>query len=118
MFDPGPLEYWLLAIPVHISPDHGVLWGADHLLHGRLLAGRRGGLGRPAVQLAGLAASALTIGMVAVDAGDRGAAELEPLVRAIFFLAALAAAWAVLCRAPGLVAGAGRHRLHRQPRPI
>ena len=28
VFDPGPLEYWLLAIPVHISPNHGVLWGA------------------------------------------------------------------------------------------
>src|SRR5580704_13191079 len=28
VFDPGPLEYWLLAIPVHISPAHGILWGA------------------------------------------------------------------------------------------
>src|SRR5262249_20170413 len=28
VYDPGPLEYWLLAIPVHIDPGHGVLWGA------------------------------------------------------------------------------------------
>ena len=27
VFDPGPLEYWLLAIPVHISPSHGVSGG-------------------------------------------------------------------------------------------
>src|SRR5882762_6888932 len=27
-FDPGPLEYWLLAIPVHIDTVRGVLWGA------------------------------------------------------------------------------------------
>src|ERR1035437_6606806 len=27
LFDPGPLLYWLLAIPVHIDPAQGGLWG-------------------------------------------------------------------------------------------
>ena len=45
VFDPGPLEYWLLAIPVHISPDARDSVGRHHLLHGRLLGGHRGGLG-------------------------------------------------------------------------
>jgi hypothetical protein len=27
-YSPGPLEYWLLAVPVRIDPVHGVLWGA------------------------------------------------------------------------------------------
>ena len=26
--DPGPLLFWLLAIPVHIDPNHGALWAA------------------------------------------------------------------------------------------
>src|SRR5262249_9428744 len=28
LYDPGPLQYWLLTLPVHIDPVHGVLWGA------------------------------------------------------------------------------------------
>jgi hypothetical protein len=28
VYDPGPLQYWLLTVPVHIDPVHGVLWGA------------------------------------------------------------------------------------------
>ena len=28
LYDPGPLEFWLLAIPVHLDPVHGELWGA------------------------------------------------------------------------------------------
>src|ERR1700727_554324 len=27
-YDPGPLQYWLLAIPVHLDPRAGVVWGA------------------------------------------------------------------------------------------
>ncbi len=27
LFDPGPLLYWLLAIPVHLDPAQGGLWG-------------------------------------------------------------------------------------------
>jgi hypothetical protein len=28
VYDPGPLLFWLLAVPVHIDPAHGALWGA------------------------------------------------------------------------------------------
>jgi hypothetical protein len=28
LYDPGPLSFWLLAIPVRIDPTHGALWGA------------------------------------------------------------------------------------------
>jgi hypothetical protein len=28
LFDPGPLLFWLLAVPVHIDPARGLLWGA------------------------------------------------------------------------------------------
>jgi len=28
LFDPGPLLFWLMAVPVHIDPTHGLLWGA------------------------------------------------------------------------------------------
>jgi len=28
VYDLGPLEYWLLTLPVHLDPDHGSLWGA------------------------------------------------------------------------------------------
>jgi hypothetical protein len=27
-FDPGPLLFWMLALPVRMDPAHGVLWGA------------------------------------------------------------------------------------------
>src|SRR5216683_7174387 len=28
VFDLGPLQYWLLTLPVHLDTAHGVLWGA------------------------------------------------------------------------------------------
>ena len=28
IFSPGPLQYWLLALPVHLDPIQGALWGA------------------------------------------------------------------------------------------
>ena len=28
LYDPGPLLFWLLAVPVHIDPSRGLLWGA------------------------------------------------------------------------------------------
>jgi hypothetical protein len=28
LFDPGPLLFWLMAVPVHIDPSHGLVWGS------------------------------------------------------------------------------------------
>ena len=28
VFDPGPLMFYLLAVPVHLDPAHGLFWGA------------------------------------------------------------------------------------------
>lgn len=96
VFDPGPLEYWLLAIPVHISPAHGILWGATVCCMAACslaieAAWAAGG------ELAGLAASALTIGMVLWLPAIAVPPSWNPSFGAIFFLAALASAWAVLC---------------------
>ncbi len=96
VFDPGPLEYWLLAIPVHISPQHGILWGATICCMAACslaieAAWAAGG------ELAGLTASALTIGMVLWMPTIAVPPSWNPSFGAIFFLAALAAAWAVLC---------------------
>jgi hypothetical protein len=96
VFDPGPLEYWLLAIPVHISPTHGILWGATICCMAAVslaieAAWAAGG------ELAGLTASALTIGMVLWLPAIAVPPSWNPSFGAIFFLAALAAAWAVLC---------------------
>ena len=97
VFDPGPLEYWLLAIPVHISPNHGVLWGAAICCMAACslaieAAWAAGG------ELAGLTASALTIAMVIWVPTNAVRPSWNPCFGAIFFLAALASAWAVLCR--------------------
>ncbi len=95
VFDPGPLEYWLLAIPVHLSPSHGVLWGAAICCLAACslaieAAWSAGG------ELAGLAASALTIAMALWMPPSAVRPSWNPYFGAFFFLAALAAAWAVL----------------------
>ena len=54
-FDPGPLLFWMLALPVRMDPAHGVLWGAALVVRGGdggLRGGRMGGEGaRPAPSL-------------------------------------------------------------------
>ncbi len=41
IFSPGPLQYWLLALLVHLDPIQGALWAAA-LWSGAILAGHRG----------------------------------------------------------------------------
>ena len=36
LYDPGPLLFWLLAVPVHVDPTRGLLWGAALLAGGVL----------------------------------------------------------------------------------
>ena len=100
VFDPGPLEYWLLAIPVHISAGNGVLWGAAICCMAACslaieAAWAAGG------ELAGLTASALIITLVLWIPTNAVRPTWNPYFGAIFFLAALATSWAVLCRHRG-----------------
>ncbi len=95
VFDPGPLEYWLLAIPVHLDTVHGVLWGAVICC---LVACSL------AVEAAwsvlgaagGLCASGLIIGVAVWIPDIAVTPSWNPWFGMTFFLAALAAAWAVM----------------------
>ena len=95
VFDPGPLEYWLLAIPVHLDTVHGVLWGAVICC---LVACSL------AVEAAwsvlgaagGLCASGLIVGLVVWMPDIALTPSWNPWFGMTFFIAALAAAWAVM----------------------
>jgi hypothetical protein len=95
VFDPGPLEYWLLAIPVHLDTTHGVLWGAALFC---LVACSL------AVEAAwsvlgaagGLCASGLIVGLMLWVPGIAVTPSWNPWFGMVFFIAALAAAWAVI----------------------
>ncbi|HEY5351907.1 MAG TPA: hypothetical protein VIK57_05590 [Streptosporangiaceae bacterium] len=95
VFDPGPLEYWLLAIPVHLDTVHGVLWGAVICC---LVACSL------AVEAAwsvlgaagGLCASGLIVGLVVWMPDIALTPSWNPWFGMTFFIAALAAAWAVV----------------------
>jgi hypothetical protein len=56
VFDPGPLEYYLLAAPERIDPMHGILWGAA------LLCAVLAGLAVEAAWRAGGALPAISVG--------------------------------------------------------
>jgi hypothetical protein len=95
VFDPGPLEYWLLAIPVHLDTTHGVLWGAVlFCLVGCSLAVEAAWsvLG-PA---GGLCASGLIVGVTLWMPSIAVTPSWNPWFGMVFFIAALAAAWAVM----------------------
>jgi hypothetical protein len=95
VFDPGPLEYWLLAIPVHLDTVHGVLWGAAVCC---LVACSL------AVEAAwsvlgaagGLAASGFILGLMLWMPDLAVTPSWNPWFGMAFFVAALAAAWAVM----------------------
>ncbi len=100
LFGPGPLEFWLLAVPVRLDPGSGALWGAALAALVAVavaveaawsVAGARGAT---AVALAAVGL-ALTWPQAAVDP------TWNPWLGAWWLLAALATSWA---------AGAGRLR--------
>lgn len=95
MFDLGPLEYWLLAVPVHLDPRHGSLWGAALwcMLAGSLAIEAAWSV---AGMLGGLAASGIILGAIAWYPQIAAGPSWNPSIGAMFFLAALAAAWAVM----------------------
>jgi hypothetical protein len=95
VFDPGPLEYWLLAIPVHLDTTHGVLWGAALFC---LVACSLAVEAAWAVLGAagGLCASGLIVGLMLWVPGIAVTPSWNPWFGMVFFIAALAAAWAVM----------------------
>jgi hypothetical protein len=96
VYDPGPLEYWLLAVPVHADPRYGLLWGAAFwcvvaamitVEAVRSIAGSAGGL----------AAAGVVVGNVAWMPQILLDPAWNPHLGEMFFLAAVATTWAVLC---------------------
>jgi hypothetical protein len=96
VYDPGPLQYWLLTVPVHLDPQRGALWGSAlwcmlacslTIEAARSVAGRAGAL----------LASAMIIGVVAWIPLIAALPSWNPWFGMVFFLAALATAWAALC---------------------
>jgi hypothetical protein len=94
-FDLGPLEYWLLTVPVHLDPRHGSLWGAALwcMLAGSLAIEAAWSV---AGMLGGLAASGIILGVIAWYPQIAVGPSWNPSLGAMFFLAALATAWAVM----------------------
>ncbi|HEX9355912.1 MAG TPA: hypothetical protein VF933_19080, partial [Streptosporangiaceae bacterium] len=106
VFDPGPLEYWLLAIPVHLDTAHGVLWGAVIcclVACSLAIEAAWSVLGAAG----GLCASGFIIGLVMWTPDITAPPSWNPWFGVVFFTAALAAAWAVMSGRrgwwPGLV---------------
>jgi hypothetical protein len=94
--DPGPLQYWLLAVPVHIDPVRGVLWGAALWCMAAASVAIEAAwpvLGRAG----GLLASGTVLWMVAWAPWLAIKPYWNPSFGALFFAAALAACWAVMC---------------------
>ena len=94
-FDPGPLQYWLLAIPVHIDPRAGVVWGAA--LWCMVAASLAIEAARSAFGAFGaLAASGIVIASVAWQPLIAADPYWNPWFGLIFFLATLAAGLAAV----------------------
>jgi hypothetical protein len=93
VFAPGPVLSWLLAIPVHIDPLHGALWGSALL--GALAAGLAVEAGRAA---AGHCGMVVAVGGVLALGGTQVGVFLNPVwtpwIGGLYFLTTLAAGWA------------------------
>lgn len=94
-FDPGPLQYWLLAIPVHMDPRQGLVWGAAlwcMIASSVAIEAARSAFGA----FGGLAAAGCILATVAWQPLIAAHPYWNPWFGMIFFLAALAAALAVI----------------------
>lgn len=92
--DSGPLLYWLLAVPVHLDPTHGALWGAA------LLCAAATAVGVFAVwSVRGWAASLGLLVVLGMVVWERPELITDPVwnpnIGLVFFVAAGALAWAV-----------------------
>lgn len=95
LHDPGPAEYWLLAIPLHVDPARGLVWGGALLCLAAaslaiesawLVLGRVGGV------LAGAVILAAVTWMPAIALRPYW----NPYFGEMWLLASVAAAWAVM----------------------
>jgi hypothetical protein len=95
VYDPGPLQYWLLTLPVHADPLHGVLWGAAlwcMVAASLAIEGAWAAAGR----LGGLLATAIVLGALAWIPAITLLPCWNPWFGLMFFLAAFAAGAATL----------------------
>lgn len=93
--DLGPMEYWLLALPVHIDPVRGVLWGAVllcMLAASLTIEAAQATLG----ETGGLLAGGIVITMVTWLPGLAIRPYWNPYFGVMFFIAALSSCLAVL----------------------
>jgi hypothetical protein len=95
VYDLGPLEFWLLTLPVHLDPAHGVLWG------GTVWCTVAASLAIEAAwaaagELGAVLASGTILGIVAWIPKIAMLPDWNPWFGMMFFMTALAAGWAVL----------------------
>jgi len=95
VYDPGPLQYWLLAVPVHVDPPHGLMWG------GALWCMAAASLTIEAAwSVAAETGAVLASGMILATVAWMPGVALQPYWNpwfgVVFLFAALAAGWAVM----------------------
>ena len=95
VYDLGPLQFWLLTLPAHLHPAQGVLWGgAVWCMVAASLAIEAAWAASG--ELGAVLASGMILGIVAWSAGIASVPIWNPWFGTMFFIAALAAGWAVL----------------------
>ncbi|MGE5133261.1 MAG: hypothetical protein ACM32E_10180 [Gemmatimonadota bacterium] len=95
VYDPGPLQYWLLTVPAHIDARTGVLWGAAlwcMLVASLTIEAARSAAGAAGGLLAGAAVLSATLWIPGITRQPLW----NPWFGLMFFMAALAAGWAVM----------------------
>jgi hypothetical protein len=93
--DLGPLEFWLLTLPVHLHPAQGVLWGSGlWCIVAASLAIEAAWAA--AGELGAVLTCGMILGLVAWSPGIAMVPLWNPWFGMMFFIAALAAGWAVL----------------------
>ncbi len=100
VFDPGPLMFFLLAVPVHLDPAHGLLWGSA------LFGGAALSVAVEAAWTVGRWIGASAVAFIALDLLWLTPPVFERLTwnayfPVPFFIAALALTWAVAAGSPG-----------------
>ena len=95
VYDLGPLQFWLLTLPVHLYPAQGVLWGgAVWCMVAASLAIEAAWAASG--ELGAVLASGMILGIIAWSPGIAVVPIWNPWFGTMFFIAALAAGWAVL----------------------